>query len=150
MLLIVDTREQAPLDFQGYDCQVERGTLATGDYSVAGLQDAAAIERKSINDLVACCMDDNRRRFEAELARGRDLDLFAVVVEGAMEDVARHRYRSQIRPHAVLQSIMAFQVRYRVPFIWVGSPRGAAYVVYWTLQMFQRELESMEATACPA
>jgi DNA excision repair protein ERCC-4 len=36
MIVIIDTREHAPYTFEGYDAQTERGTLATGDYSLAG------------------------------------------------------------------------------------------------------------------
>jgi len=147
MKLIVDTREQCPLDFSRYDCEVERGTLATGDYSVAWLEHMAAIERKSINDLVACCMGEQRDRFERELSRGRELECFCVVVEASMQDVAEHNYRSNMHPHAVLQSLLTFQVRYRVPFVWAGSPRGAAYVTFWTLAKFVRELEAVEVPA---
>ena len=141
MKLIIDTREQAPLDFTPYDCMVERGSLATGDYSLAGLEDLVAVERKSLPDLVSCLLGDNRTRFERELARGRGLDLFLVVVEASMQDVVENRYRSQMRPHAVLQSILAFQVRYKVPFVWAGNPRGAAYATFWTLAKFLRETE---------
>ena len=47
MKIVIDTREQTPLDFERYDCEVVRGGLATGDYAVAGLETLAAVERKS-------------------------------------------------------------------------------------------------------
>ncbi len=31
MHVIVDSREQIPFTFEGYPCEVERGTLETGD-----------------------------------------------------------------------------------------------------------------------
>ena len=141
MKIVIDNREQTPLDFKPYDCTVERGSLSTGDYSLAGLQDIVAIERKSLPDLVACLMGEQRERFERELARGRGLECFAIIVEAAMQDVRNHAYRSKMKPHAVLQSVLAFQVRYRVPFVWAGSPEGAAYATFWTLAKFLREQE---------
>jgi len=39
-----------------------------------------------------------------------------VVVEASMQDMAEGRYHSRMRPHAALQSVLAFQVRYGVPF----------------------------------
>lgn len=141
MKIIIDSREQAPLDLSPYDCAMETGSLATGDYSLAGLEDLAAIERKSLPDLVACLQGDQRQRFERELARGRGMDMFMVVIEAAMQDVRNHNYRSQMKPHAVLQSVLAFQVRYRVPFFWAGSRQGAAYTVYWSLAKYLREAE---------
>jgi ERCC4-type nuclease len=47
--ILIDTREQRPLDFGSQ--LTRRATLATGDYSVEGLADSVAIERKSLADL---------------------------------------------------------------------------------------------------
>ena len=58
---IVDTREQAPFDLSPMGA--ERGTLATGDYSVRGLEDLVCLERKALNDLTGCITHD-RERFE--------------------------------------------------------------------------------------
>ncbi|MGE4421494.1 MAG: ERCC4 domain-containing protein [Pseudodesulfovibrio sp.] len=140
MKIVVDSREQAPLDFTPYPCTVGMGTLDTGDYSVVGLEHLAAIERKSISDLVASVTRE-RPRFERELARARGLDLFAVVVEGTLEDVRSHNYRSQAKPHAVLQSITAFTVRYGVNWIWASNPAGAAYFTFWTLEKYLAEAQ---------
>jgi hypothetical protein len=59
-----------------------------------------------------------------------------------MEDVARHRYTSRMDPHAALQSILAFQVRYGCPFVFAGSRQGGEYVTFWTLQKYAREAET--------
>jgi DNA excision repair protein ERCC-4 len=56
VVAIVDTREQLPLDLA--PLAVEVGTLATGDYSVRGLVDVIAIERKSLPDLLGCIGQD--------------------------------------------------------------------------------------------
>src|SRR5690606_8361398 len=52
--IVVDTREQQPLPFSRL--KSERGTLATGDYSFRGGEEVFAIERKSVADLVGCCV----------------------------------------------------------------------------------------------
>lgn len=44
--LIVDTREQTPLTF--LHMEAVRGTLATGDYSIEGMEGAFMVERKSV------------------------------------------------------------------------------------------------------
>ncbi len=49
LTIIIDTREQVPLSFS---LPTERGSLVTGDYSIAGLKRFIAIERKSPDDLV--------------------------------------------------------------------------------------------------
>ena len=66
ILAIVDTREQRPLDLS--PLQVVRGTLATGDYSVVGLESVVAVERKSLDDLLGCIGTD-RARFDREVQR---------------------------------------------------------------------------------
>lgn len=144
--IIVDTREQAPYGFERFPVEVIRAGLPTGDYSLPEHEARAAIERKSLDDLIGC-LTVGRARFERELARARALACFAVVIEASMEDVARHRYTSRMEPHAALQSILAFQVRYGVPFVWAGSRSGGEYVTYWMLQKFQREQETRQAEA---
>lgn len=66
MKIVIDTREQTPLDFERYGCEVVRGGLTTGDYAVAGLESLAAVERKSEDDLPGC-LTRERDRFEREL-----------------------------------------------------------------------------------
>ncbi|KAF0235302.1 MAG: ERCC4 domain-containing [Desulfovibrionaceae bacterium] len=144
LTIIVDTREQAPYAFERFQAESVRAGLPTGDYSLPGHERHAAIERKSLDDLIGC-LAVGRDRFERELARGRSMDLFAVVVEASMEDVARHRYTSRMDPHAALQSILAFQVRYACPFVFAGSRAGGEYITYWTLQKYVREVEARQA-----
>ena len=56
---IIDSREQTPLDLS--PLQIVRGTLATGDYSVVGLEHVVAIERKSAEDMLACIGRERER-----------------------------------------------------------------------------------------
>lgn len=139
MRLIQDTREQAPFTFTGYDCEVQAGTLTTGDYSLAGLVDRCAVERKSLDDLLGCLTGEGRERFERELARAAGLECFAVVVEASMQDMAEGRYRSKMKPHAALQSVLAFQVRHGCPFLWCGTRARAEYAAFHFLRHYLRE-----------
>ncbi|MFZ0931362.1 MAG: ERCC4 domain-containing protein [Syntrophobacteraceae bacterium] len=141
MNILIDAREQAPFTFERFHAHIERLTLPAGDYSLPGFEDRVSIERKSLDDLIACLMNSNRARFERELARAQHYELFCVVVESSLDDVSKGRYRSEIKPHAALQSIFAFQIRYRVPFVWAGNRAGAEYVTYSLLEKFLGELE---------
>lgn len=142
MILIVDTREQLPFSFNKWpEVQVQRAALSTGDYSLLGLEHKIALERKSIDDLVGCLMGQDRERFERELARGTALDRFAVVVEDSFENFSYGRYRSKMKPHAALQSLFAFQIRYGTNFIFAYNRAGAEYTVYSLLQKYLAELE---------
>jgi DNA excision repair protein ERCC-4 len=122
--IVIDTREQTPLEFMRMIAN--RGTLTTGDYSFAGGEDCFAIERKSIADLVACCIGENRDRFERELHRMRGYWFKRLVICGPREDVENHAYRSSIAPKAVLNTVSAFEVRYEVPVVWFNGPDEAA------------------------
>ncbi len=78
MKILIDSREQNPFTFQGRHyggVEIEAASLQTGDYSLAGLQDRIAIERKSLADLVAC-LGRERGRFERELTRAAALEVF--------------------------------------------------------------------------
>jgi ERCC4-type nuclease len=142
MIVLIDTREQLPYQFTRYQgVTTERATLPTGDYSLLDFESCIAIERKSINDLIGCLMGDNRTRFEKELSRARSYECFAVVVEGTIDDMRQGRYRSEMKPHAALQSIVAFHVRYGTAFLWAGSRQGGEYLVHSILTKYAAEIE---------
>jgi ERCC4-type nuclease len=148
MIIITDTREQLPFPFTKWpEVEIHRAALDAGDYSLLGFEDRAAIERKSLDDLVACLMGDNRTRFEKELARARRYDLFVVVVEAGLENVARGNYKSQMNPQAALQSVTALFVRYAVPFMFCGNRDGAEYMTYSLLSKYLYEIEKRYKTA---
>ncbi|MCI7568994.1 MAG: hypothetical protein MSH25_06415 [Desulfovibrio sp.] len=138
MKIVTDSREQLPFSFAGERYKgtvVEAGTLAVGDYSLEGLTDKVAVERKELADLVAC-LGRERERFERELQRGAALDAFAVVVEASWADLASGNYRSRINPHAACQSVLAFVGRYRLPFLFAGSRAAAEYMTWGFLRQY--------------
>lgn len=141
--IVTDSREQRPYTFAGFDCTVSRGTIRTGDYSLRGYEGLVAVERKSLDDLAGCCTT-SRERFERELARGADMDCFTVVVESDPATVLKHRYRSKLNPHSLLQSVITWQMRYGTPFIWAGNRDAAEYQVFWLLQKWDRERNLQE------
>lgn len=138
MRIIRDSREQCPFTFSGKryaGVEVAEGTLNSGDYSLAGLTDKVAVERKELGDLVQC-LGRERERFERELQRGAALDAFCVVIEASFEQLAKGQYRSQMQPHAACQSVLAFSCRYRVPFMFAGSRVAAEYVTWGFLRQY--------------
>ena len=138
MTFLVDTREQNPFTFTGpryAGVKTEPGSLAVGDYSLSGLTDLVAVERKSLPDLVMC-LGRERERFVRELQRGAAMDAFAVVVEASWADLASGHYRSQLNPHAACQSVLAFACRYRVPFLFAGSRSAAEYMTWGFLRQY--------------
>lgn len=147
-LIVIDTREQTPLPFRRLpSCP---GTLQTGDYSAFGLETLLAIERKSIPDLVACCVGENRERFERELHRLRGFRFKRLLVVGARAEIDQHRYRSNVRPAAVLATLSAFEIRYDIPVVWTLTPEEAGQLmeswVWWMAREIVKESAALVAT----
>lgn len=144
MRIIQDTREQASYTFDApryADAVVEVAALQTGDYSLHGLTDRIAIERKSLSDLTGT-LTSGRERFQRECERGRGLDYFALVIEASMEDVRNHRYQSRMTPQSLLQTLAAYSIRYGLHIYWCGSREGGEYMAHSLLQKFLREQET--------
>lgn len=146
MIILIDTREQLPLDFGRYECEVEYTTLSSGDYSVKGFDIKAAIERKSEDDLLGS-ITQGRKRFEAELARLRGYELKVVVCETNWHRLAKGLYRSQMDSYSCMQSLIGLSVRYQIQFIMAENRAGAAYFTYHTLRHYlkQKEFELKQA-----
>lgn len=137
MKIVIDTREQEPFLFVGYDCETESGGLAVGDYSLTGLSDKVAVERKSLPDLVMC-LGRERERFERELQRAAALQAFMVVVEAPWSDLTSGNYRSQLSPNSACQTVLAFSCRYRVGFMFAGDRTEAERITHGYLRHYLR------------
>jgi DNA excision repair protein ERCC-4 len=140
MKLIIDTREQNPYTFAAFqDVEWERGTLRVGDYSLAGFEDRVSIERKSLDDLIACLCHD-RPRFERELHRAKALDYFAVVIEGTLSDILAGRFRSRMTVNSAVETIASFSTRYKVPFMFCSHRAGGERMTYSLLAKYGHNL----------
>ena len=135
--LVIDSREQVPLVFERLESRV--GTLISGDYSVAGLEHLFSVERKSVSDLVACCVGSNRERFERELHRLRGYRFKRLLVIGREDDIHLGCYHSSINPRSVLATIAAFEIRYDTPVVFCQTASLAARRVEEWAYWFARE-----------
>ena len=122
-MIVVDTREQEPWSFR--DVPTESGTLDTGDYSVRGLEHRVAVERKSLDDLLAC-VGRERDRFKRELQRLRAYRFRCLVVEASHADLECGEWRSKIQPSHVLGSLAAWMAQYSLPVMLAGDHESAA------------------------
>lgn len=123
-VILIDSREQSPLSFQRL--QSRTGTLTSGDYSVVGLESLFAVERKTISDLLSCCIGENRQRFERELHRLRGFRFKRLVIVGSERQIMAGDYRSNIKPQAVIGTLRAFEVRYDMPVVFCDTAEAAA------------------------
>lgn len=135
--IITDSGEQRPYSF-GYP--METGTLRVGDYSIRGLEDHIAIERKAIDDLIGC-LTKGRDRFERELHQGRALNYFALVIEASLGDLANGKYKSRMLPKSAVQSLLAFSIRYSLPIFFCENRGYGQRVTESLLIKFVEEIE---------
>lgn len=143
LTVICDTREQTPLKLD--PMAVERGTLATGDYSIKGLEHLIAIERKSLPDLIMC-VGQERERFEKECQRLLAYETRAIVVEAHWADIECGYWRSKLTPSHVLGSVLGW-VAQGIPILMVGSHdlagKYVARMLFIAARRRFRELQSM-------
>jgi len=134
-IVAIDTREQKPYRFSPSEVK----TLRAGDYSVVGLEERVAIERKSKSDAYSS-LGKGRARFERELQRLAKLDCAAVVIEASLQDFLDAPAFSRLSPRAAVHSLIAWSVKYRVHVFFAGDRRHAKAVTlgllekYWTYQ----------------
>lgn len=153
--LLVDTREQQPFSFTGLRCDADKGNrplvvpvewrgLPTGDYSIDGLVDQVAIERKSRDDLYSTIIGD-RDRFIRELERLAAMQFAAVVVEESLGSCLRNppdfgRMESGHKAKTMFRSVLAWEQRYpTVHWLWCDDRRLAEVTTYRILERFWKE-----------
>ena len=139
--VIVDTREQLAWTFDPAVFQVVRRALPAGDYSLAGHEHRVAIERKSLDDYVVSVIT-GRERFGRELHKLAAFELGCVVVEGSLEDVLAHRYRSGAHPNAIFGATTSIIVDRRVPVFFCSDRQIARRFVESVLLRFARATET--------
>lgn len=126
IIAICDTREQRPLDLEKHGIEVVREKLDFGDYSIKfpDMRKCVSIERKSIDDFVACCGKE-RDRFEREIRALMGFRYKAVVCEFRYEELFWGRYRSRITSKSVSRSLARWMIS-GIPFIMCDNSECAA------------------------
>jgi len=146
--IIIDTREQNPLDFPNLSTTV--AGLDVADYSIVGLQHRIGCERKSLPDLVACCGSE-RDRFVRELERLQGRRFRGVVVEATLAEIEADGWRSRIIPNVVLGSIASWSARFGLPFFFCGdhaaTGRFTERWLYMSARCITLEYEAASASA---
>jgi ERCC4-type nuclease len=118
-VLLVDTREQNPLDYSRFTewfAGIERKALALGDYSVTGLEDVCVVERKDLTDLVHS-LTTERSVFIARVRRMAGYPHRLLVITAAVSQVKPPYAISAVDPNRILQSLIAVLAGTGVPFL---------------------------------
>lgn len=145
--IVIDTREKAPLKFSNLPAEV--GTLYSGDYSMKGMEEVFAIERKTISDIVGSLIS-GRERFMNELHRLRGYRFRRLLIVGTREEVVTGQYRSRTKPRAILASLAAVEARYDIPAIFCPDEATAALKVerwaFWSWREHSRRFTKTPTT----
>lgn len=168
-VVIQDTREPSP-DHDASDAlfhpsvlikgeiwalDVERAYLATGDYSLRGLEQVVTIERKTVGDLLGTFFGDrensvgeaaqNFERFRLELERMRSFAFKTIVVEGIPQSIYERAKDRRFNPASAFGMLIAIHTDYGVPTVWAGNRSGAEVWVGSTLKRIWEQHHGGEA-----
>jgi ERCC4-type nuclease len=121
MRIVVDSREQEEYSFS---CPSVRRKLDAGDYSIEGFEHKVAIERKSLDDFVNTVIR-GRDRFYKELCALANYEHACVVIEAALRDLLEGNYRSGAHPNALLASVIAIDINFKIPVYFCGDRQSA-------------------------
>lgn len=127
MVITVDSREQATEQskrrYADFGVPWERGKLDFGDYSAVftlpdgtefSLKDKICVERKMSLDELCGCYTHGRARFEREFERAKAVNakIVLLIEEASWEKAYNGKYRSQMKPQALVASMLAWLARY--------------------------------------
>jgi len=134
--IVIDSREQLPWHFLNIKGdakynhkRIEVPTvwkkLDAGDYSILGMENLVAVERKNISDCFNSC-GQGRARFQREMQRLAMLAFAAVVIEADWDEIRRRPpEHTRLRPKVVYRTALSWSVRYGVQW-WAMPGRGIA------------------------
>ncbi len=150
-VVLVDTREQLPLplfaNHRNWIAGERRVALKTGDYSIEGMENLLALERKSLADMVDCTVT-SRQRFLLCCSRLATFRWKAILIEASYEDIKRgwdtDEIQSDVHPNAVCGLLDAIEAKFGIPILLTSRHRDLAteraaswlskHFTYWWLE----------------
>lgn len=149
MIIMVDSREQAPLSFKvtGNVSKVETVGLLFGDYQ-AMLEDGTpipiAFERKSTQDLYSTLTHGHDRfRRELDRAKKHSFKLY-LIIEGSLSDVLEGVGHSKVEPDTLVKSIFTFKVKHGLEPIFCTDRDEMVRYILETWEAFGRNFKKGE------
>lgn len=128
--IVVDSREKNPL-WTNPNKVIVKG-LSTGDYSIEGLEDEIAIERKDASDLFGT-LTSGHKRFKKELERAEKLQYFGVVIEGNYTSILNKDFDGswniKVKGFVVTSILFTIHVKYKVPFFFCNDRHESKRVI---------------------
>lgn len=116
LIILSDTREQCPLDFDGIEGvdKVETIGLPVGDYTamIDGKQLPVVFDRKALGDLYGT-MTSGYDRFKREMAKAKELGMKLILItEGTYSDVAAGYSHSEYSGEAMVKKLHTLAIKY--------------------------------------
>lgn len=159
MIIWIDSREQATEQskrrYADFGVPWERGKLDFGDYSAVftlpdgaefSLKDKAVVERKMDLSEACGCFTHDRPRFtrEFERAKAANAKIYLLIEEANWEKAYNGKYRSQMKPQALVASMLAWLARYDCQIIMCRA-ESSGHLIHDILYREAKErLTSME------
>ena len=98
--------------------------LDTGDYSIIGLTNEIALERKAPDDFLGS-ITQGRKRFFREIERLSVIPYSCIVVEESWEYYAERRYTQRVSVNAIRGTLERIVKQYGVPVYFLPSRQDA-------------------------
>jgi ERCC4-type nuclease len=134
-VLLVDSREQDPFDFEPYGrwfSAIKKAPLKLGDYAIEGMEDRCVVERKSLSDLVKSLTQD-RAVFVRRLRLMAEYPDRLLVVDAPMSKVRARYEHSAVNPNQITQSLHAIMTGLRIQTFFAETHDQGSEFVAWYL-----------------
>jgi ERCC4-type nuclease len=135
MQIIIDTREQLPLCFEGHE--VVRKKLDEGDYNEITLIPYIVIERKTLQDFYGSIIQGHRR-FKDEIVRSRlQSKTFYVFLEGTLKEFYSLKWsarRLRMRIAVLIKIVTSMQEKYQLIVVECSSREEMATRIIQTIE----------------
>ena len=120
------------------DTTTIRRKLDVGDYSIDGDESMIVVERKALDDFVACC-SSNRIRFEKELQRMTQTYRI-LLIECSPLAIFSHQYRStRVSENSVAGSLTDWYYQYGLQSLFVSGKKEGEW---WIHHFFTKYLKN--------
>ena len=145
MVIITDTREQAPLEFNKTEgVEFKRGTLPVGDYTAEGQQ--VVFERKSCGDLFSS-YGKGYERERTKILKAKELGLkFILAIEDTCFNIRRgYSYRkdgeeiqSKVDGYSMIKKLFTIQRKYEIQCWFCPSRKEMAHMILEYFLAYER------------
>lgn len=132
MILLIDTREQSPLDFQKAK-ETKRICLNIGDYGACFYGEdhiPVVFERKSISDLYGT-LSAGYDRFRREIQRAKEKEIrLIIIVEGTLSQVLKGYKHSKRSPISIVYQLFTLRARHSVETVFCKDREEMAEYIF--------------------